>query len=231
MRTAQFHSWARRCGGVAAGGARAAAGDAIDWLSVQWTTQPQFQDSEAWRRGLGEQGYSEGRNVTIEYHWADNQYERLPALASDLVGRRVSVIYAAGLVSALAAQKATDTIPIVFGVGADPVKSGLVTSFNKPNGNATGVAILIESLGPKRLGLVNELLPDVRVIGILFNSTNPTAEAQLEELRTAARAIGLSLQVVSIHDKGHDLEEAFTLSPPTSRCVACCARPQPNRSP
>ena len=120
------------------------------------------------------------------------------------------MIYAAGLVSALAAKKVTDTIPIVFGVGADPVKSALVASFNKPNGNATGAAILIESLGPKRLGLVHELLPDVRVIGILFNSTNPTAEAQLEELRTAARAIGLSLQVVSVHDKGHDLEEAFT---------------------
>ncbi len=107
---------------------------------------------EAFLRGLREQGYSEGRNVTIEYRFADNQYDRLPALASDLVGRRVSLIVGFGLVSSLAAKKATDKIPIVFGIGADPVKSGLVTSSNKPGGNVTGVAILIQRLVRSDLG-------------------------------------------------------------------------------
>jgi putative tryptophan/tyrosine transport system substrate-binding protein len=98
----------------------------------------------------------------------------------------------------------------VFGIGADPIKFGLVTSFNKPNGNVTGVAILIQELGPKRLGLVHDLLPDAKVIGILFNPTNPNAETQLEELRTAARSIGLSLQAVGIRNAGHELETAFS---------------------
>jgi putative tryptophan/tyrosine transport system substrate-binding protein len=164
---------------------------------------------EAFLRGLREQGYTEGRNVTIEDRFADNQYDRLPALAADLVGRRVSVIVGFGLVSSLAAKKATDTIPIVFAIGTDPVKSGLVTSFNKPNGNVTGVTILIQELGPKRLGLVHDLLPDAKVIGILFNPANPNAEIQLEELRTAARSVGLSLKAVGIPNAGYELETAF----------------------
>jgi putative tryptophan/tyrosine transport system substrate-binding protein len=171
---------------------------------------PTPKAKEAFLRGLREQGYTEGRNVTIENHFANDQYDRLPALASDLVDRRVSVIVGFGLVSSLAAKKATDTIPIVFGIGTDPVKTGLVTSFNKPGGNATGVAILIQSLGPKRLGLLHELLPDAEVIGILFNPTNPTAETQLEELRTAARSLGLSLQAIGIRNAGHELETAFS---------------------
>jgi putative ABC transport system substrate-binding protein len=170
-------------------------------------SNPKFR--EAFLRGLRDQGYSDGRNVTIEYRFADNQYDRLPALAADLVGRRVSVIVGFGLVSSLAAKKATDTIPIVFGIGTDPVKSGLVTSFNKPGGNVTGVTILIQELGPKRLGLVHDLLPDAKVIGILFNPANPNAETQLEELRTAARSLGLSLQAVGIRNAGQELETAF----------------------
>jgi putative tryptophan/tyrosine transport system substrate-binding protein len=168
------------------------------------------RSKEAFLQGLREQGYSDGRNVTIEYRFAEQQYDRLPALAADLVGRRVSVIVGFGLVSSLSAKKATDTIPIVFGIGADPVKSGLVTSFNKPNGNVTGVTILIQELGPKRLGLVHDLLPDAKVIGILFNPTNPNAETGLEELRTAARSIGLSLQAVGVRNAGHELETAFS---------------------
>jgi putative tryptophan/tyrosine transport system substrate-binding protein len=201
-------------------------GGAAAWPVVAWGQQPaipvigylssgpananpKFQ--EAFRRGLSEQGYNEGRNVTIEYRWADNHYDRLPALASDLVSRRVSVIVGNGLVSSLAAKKETDTIPIVFNIGADPIKSGLVTSFNRPNANATGVAALIESLGPKRLGLLHELLPNVGVVGILFNANNPTAEAQVEEIKEAARSIALSPQVVSVHDRGENLEEAFSI--------------------
>ena len=123
---------------------------------------------EAFLRGLREQGYTEGRNVTIEYRFADNQYDRLPALASDLVGRRVSVIVAQGLMPALAAKKSTNTIPIVFGVVADPVKSGLVSSFNKPNGNATGVAFNIE-LEAKRLQILHEAVPSATVFAMLVN--------------------------------------------------------------
>jgi putative ABC transport system substrate-binding protein len=165
---------------------------------------------EAFLRGLREQGYSDGRNTTIEYRFADNQYDRLPGLASDLVGRRASVIVAYGFVPALAAKKATNTIPVVFGIGVDPVKSGLVTSFNKPNGNATGVVTLVSSLGPKRLGLMHDLLPHLKGIGILFNPTNPAAEDQVEELRTAARSLALPVQAVGIHDAGRDLEAAFS---------------------
>src|SRR5262245_56468701 len=115
---------------------------------------------EAFLQGLREQGYSDGRNVTIEDRFADNQYDRLPALASDLVGRRVSVIVAFGVVPSLAAKKATNTIPIVFGAGADPVKAGLVTSYKKPNGNATGVAMLSNLLEAKRLQILHEAVPN-----------------------------------------------------------------------
>jgi putative tryptophan/tyrosine transport system substrate-binding protein len=127
-----------------------------------------------------------------------------------LVSRRVSVIVGNGLVSSLAAKKATDTIPIVFGIGTDPVKAWLVTSFAKPGGNATGVTILIQFLGPKRLGLVHDLLLDVKVIGILFNPINQAAEADLEELRMAARSVGVSLQAAGVRNAGHELETAFS---------------------
>ena len=122
---------------------------------------------EAFLQGLREQGYIDGQNVTIEDRFADNQYDRLPALASDLVGRRVSVIVAYGVGPALAAKKATNTIPIVFAVGVDPVKSGLVTSFNKPNGNATGVAQLNIGLEAKQLQILHEAVPSAAVFAVL----------------------------------------------------------------
>jgi ABC transporter substrate binding protein len=131
---------------------------------------------EAFLQGLREQGYSDGRNVTIEDRFADNQYDRLPALASDLVGRRVSVIVAYGFVPALAAKKATNTIPIVFGVGADPVKSGLVTSFNKPNGNATGVAQL--NIG---LETASQIIPHILCEG-LVQGVSLTISATVSDL-------------------------------------------------
>ena len=168
---------------------------------------PTPKPKEAFLRGLREHGYTDGRNVTIEYRFADNQYDRLPALASDLVGRRVSVIVANGLMPALAAKKATNTIPIVFGVVADPVKSGLVTSFNKPNGNATGVALNIE-LEAKRLQILHEAVPSATVFAMLVNPAWPDAETQVREVSAAAAAFGRKLVVekASSEDK---IDDAF----------------------
>ena len=181
---------------------------------------PKFK--EAFLRGLREQGYSDGRNVTIEYRFADNQYDRLPALASDLVGRRVSVIVGFGLVSSLAAKKATDTIPIVFVVGADPVKSGLVTSFNKPNGNATGVAILSIGLEAKRLQILHEAVPNATVFAMLVNPAYSDAEIQLREVSAAASALGwqLVVQKASSEDKIDDAFASFARYPAVALLVA-----------
>jgi putative ABC transport system substrate-binding protein len=202
----------------------AGLGGAVAWPMVAYSQQPAMpvigflssgpanatsRYEEAFRRGLNEQGFTESHNLRIEYRWAGNKYDRLPALASDLVEHGVSVIVGNGLVSSLAAKNAAQTIPVVFNVGADPVKSGLVTSLNRPVGNVTGVAALIESLGPKRLGLIHELLPDAKAVGILFNPTNPTAEDQVEELKSAARSISIPLHVVSSRATGPELNEAF----------------------
>jgi len=148
--------------------------------------------------------------VTIDYRFADNQYDRLPALAADLVGRRVSVIVANGLMPALAAKKATNTIPIVFGVVADPVKSGLVTSFNKPNGNATGVALNIE-LEAKRLQILHEAVLSATVFAMLVNPAWSDAETQVREVSAAAAALGRKLVVekASSEDKIDDAFASF----------------------
>ena len=166
---------------------------------------------EAFLQSLRQQGYSDGRNVTIEDRFADNQYDRLPALASDLVGRRVSVIVAYGFVPALAAKKATNTIPIVFAVGADPVKSGLVTSFNKPNGNATGVAQLNIGLEAKRLQILLEAVPSATVFAVLVNPAFSDVETQLREVSAAAAALGreLVVQKASSEDKIDDAFASF----------------------
>jgi putative tryptophan/tyrosine transport system substrate-binding protein len=166
---------------------------------------------EAFLQSLRQQGFSDDRNVTIEDRFADNQYDRLPALASDLVGRRVSVIVAYGIVPALAAKKATNTIPIVFGVGADPVKSGLVTSFNKPNGNATGVAMLNIGLEAKRLQILHEAVPNATVFAMLVNPAFSDAETQLREVSAAAAALGQQLVVekASSEDKIDDAFASF----------------------
>jgi putative ABC transport system substrate-binding protein len=167
--------------------------------------------NEAFLQSLRQQGYSDGQNVTIENHFADNQYDRLPALASDLVGRRVSVIVAYGFVPALAAKKATNTIPIVFGVGADPVKSGLVTSFNKPNGNATGVAMLSNGLEAKRLQILHEAVPNATMFAMLVNPAFSDAETQLREVSAAAAALGgqLVVEKASSEDKIDDAFASF----------------------
>ena len=151
----------------------------------------------AFRRGLSETGYVEGQNVTIMSRWAEGHYEHLPALASELVDLRVTVMVAVGgSPSALAAKIATATIPIVFLNGDDPVKNGLVVSFNRPGGNITGVSFLTAALGAKRLGLLCELVPDASAIALLINPTNPTADLQRQDVETAAHALGRRLLVL-----------------------------------
>jgi ABC-type uncharacterized transport system substrate-binding protein len=162
----------------------------------------------AFRHGLKEAGYVDGQNVTIEYRWAEGQYDRLPALAADLVGRNVTVIAATSTPAAQAAKALTSTVPIVFTTGDDPIKLGLVASFNRPGGNATGVSHLIGELGSKRLGLLRELLPGITLIATLLNPNFPGAERQLRDAEAAAGALGLQLIVLRARTE-REIDAAF----------------------
>jgi putative ABC transport system substrate-binding protein len=151
----------------------------------------------AFRQGLSEAGYVEGQNVTIEYRFADDQYDRLPSLAEELVRRSVAVLVATGgPVAALAAKSATATTPIVFTAVADPIKSGLVTSLNRPGGNLTGTAGLTSELDPKRLELLHELLPTAGIVGVLANPNRPNVDAQLKDVQAASGRIGRQLAIL-----------------------------------
>ncbi len=164
----------------------------------------------SFRRGLNEVGYVEGQNVAIEYRWAEGRLDRLPPLAADLVRRQVAVIAATGgNNSALVAMQATSTIPIVFTSGDDPVKRGLVASLNRPGGNVTGVSWFAAELGPKRLGLLQELVPNASIVAFLSNPNNPESARQPTELQEAARAIGLQLVVLTATTPG-GIDAAFT---------------------
>ena len=161
------------------------------------------------RQGLNEAGYVEGKNVAIEFRWAEGHYDRLPALASDLVRRRVAVLFASGgNAPALAAKAATTKIPIVFFSGGDPVRAGLVASLNRPGGNATGVNLILTELVPKQLELLHGLVPKAATIGALVNPNYPDVDLQRRELQEAAGVIGQQIHVVNAGDE-RDIDTAF----------------------
>ena len=160
------------------------------------------------RRGLKEAGYVEGENVAIEYRWAEAQFDRLPALAAELVRRQVVMIVAANTASVLAAKAVTTTIPVVFNVAEDPVKLGLVASLARPGGNLTGVNFFSGELAAKRLELLRELLPGVTRVTALVNPTGPTAETALRDIEPAARAMGMQIKVLNASTSG-EINAAF----------------------
>jgi putative tryptophan/tyrosine transport system substrate-binding protein len=160
------------------------------------------------RRGLAEAGHVEGRNVTIEYRWAANQIDQLPALAADLLQHRVAVIVTPGTLSTFAAKAATSTVPIVFVTGTDPVQLGLVGSLNQPGGNVTGYNVLRHDLSAKRLEMLHELLPGTASVGFLEDPRNPTAELETRELLAASRALGVKIQMLHVATEG-EIDSAF----------------------
>src|SRR6266581_27086 len=165
----------------------------------------------AFRQGLNDIGFVEGQNVAIEYRWAEGRYDQLPAMAAELVRRRVAVIAAGGTSApALAAKAATSTIPIVFQTGSDPVKDGLVASLNRPGGNITGVSRLSFILAPKRLELLHELVPKATVIAFLVNPANPVAPSQIQEIGEPARSLGLQVHVLEASSE-RQIEIAFEI--------------------
>jgi putative ABC transport system substrate-binding protein len=166
-------------------------------------------DLAAFRQGLNDAGYVEHRNVGMEYRWAEGQYDRLPALAADLIRSQVAAIYTNPTAAALAAKSATTTIPIVFLTAGDPVQLGLVASLNRPGGNITGATFNVAQLASKQLDLLHELVPKAVVIGVLMNpNAAANAEPQIRELRTAANILGLRLHVLNVASEG-DANTAF----------------------
>jgi putative ABC transport system substrate-binding protein len=173
---------------------------------------PDESDSavSAFRHGLGQAGYSEGKNVTIEYRWAEGHYDRLPELAAELVRRQVAVIAATGgEPSPLAAKAATATIPIVFTLGGDSVETGLVTSLARPGGNLTGTTIMAVEMGPKRLDLIRQLVPNATAIAMLINPNFPAALSEARGVQDAARALGIKINMLNARNE-NEIDTAFT---------------------
>lgn len=194
---------------LAAHGQKATA--VIGWLSNLSINSSTLVDAglAAFREGLSKAGYVEGQNVAIEYRWAEGRYDRLPALAADLVSRKVDVIAVSGGgdVGSRAAKDATSTIPIVFIGGGDPVEAGLVASLGRPGGNITRISFIAVELAPKRLELLSEFVPEARIIGLLVNPNSPTAERTIRDVQEAARARGVQLSILKA---GGDAEFATT---------------------
>jgi putative ABC transport system substrate-binding protein len=162
------------------------------------------------RKSLSELGFEDGRNVTIDYRFAERDVSRLPALAADLLNRKVAVIFTDTTLSALAVKAATSSIPIVFAIGADPVKSGLVTSLNRPGGNVTGVSFFTNQMEAKRLGLLHEVAPKVEVIAALLNGNNPFVDNQTKDLEEASHALDLKL-LIGLASNEHEITNAFAM--------------------
>ena len=209
MKRRDVHHAARRRGGMASRGVRAAAGNAGDRVPHSATPCRTRRSWRAFRQGLSEAGYVEGRNVAIEYRWAENQLDRLPALAADLVRRQVAVILAGGSAdAALAAKAATSTIPIVFANGADPVEFGLVASLNRPGGNVTGVSFLVVALGQKKLELPHALVPAATVIAVLLNPNPRLPTSSRKTCRRRPAPSGCELHVLHA-STDRDFDAAF----------------------
>jgi putative ABC transport system substrate-binding protein len=189
--------------------AQQSASPTIGYLSTRSPGEAKYV-TDAFAQGLNETGYVEGRNLAIEYRWAELQYDRLPALASDLVRRKVVVIAAVGGIhSGLAAKAATSTIPIVFVSAGDPVTFGLVASLNRPGANVTGISMITVALAPKRLELLHELVPAPAVIAMLANPTSPYVELETKDVMASARALGREVQVLNA-STGPEIDTAFT---------------------
>jgi len=169
----------------------------IGYLGAQSADDEYKNFTVPFLQGLKETGFVEGQNVAVEYRWAENQFDRLPVLAADLVRRRVAVIVAAGTPPALAAKAATTTIPIVFNTGGDPVALGLVASLNRPGTNLTGSTVLASELGPKRLQLLRELIPNAALFGLLVDPAFPDIQSQITDLQGAARTLGRQLVIMN----------------------------------
>jgi putative tryptophan/tyrosine transport system substrate-binding protein len=182
----------------------------IGWLNSGSAHDPFFAGLlTAYRAGLKDAGYVEGQNVEVDARWSEGQYARLPTLAAELVGKRVAVIAAGGPPAALAAKAATETIPIVFTVGDDPVKLGLVASLNRPGGNATGINVISNKIEAKRLGLLREVVPAANTIVVLLNPTSPSFDTQSKDLQAGARASGLEIVILTATSQ-QDIDQAFS---------------------
>jgi putative tryptophan/tyrosine transport system substrate-binding protein len=181
----------------------------IGWLAGGSPNNTYERYLTSFRRGLGEVGFVEGSNVTIEYRWAQEQHDRLSWLAADLVQRQVAVIAALGNVAARAAKAATSAIPIVFESGSDPVRIGLVSNLSRPDANLTGVNVLNTELEPKKLELLAEVAPQAATIGVLVNPDAPTTQTKLHDMRAAARELGRQLHVLNARTQ-YDFDAAFT---------------------
>jgi putative tryptophan/tyrosine transport system substrate-binding protein len=180
----------------------------------------------AFRQGLKEAGYVEGQNVTIEYRWAEAQYDRLPSLAADLVQQKVTVIAATSTPAALAAKAATSTVPIVFTTGGDPIKLGLVASLNRPGGNVTGTVHFSVEVGPKRLELARELFPGATTFALLVNPANPLAATVSKDLQAVADTLGVRLHVLHASTEA-DFEAAFATAAQLRAAALVISTPDP----